>query len=185
MATLLSQVKGFITQQNNAGSRGLALINQCIDHMFEHRDWTPLAHMLAKSDHKDSSIYRAIVRETTGGLRLDTSSKEAKEQPSGMRIVMGNNSGPSEKMPILRQLVAEGESFRGKRVSEELLAKPAPEFDFHRWVKNALKKMEKEGKTISDLLNEVASLEKEASQIDVTEPEHMDNKKVVQPMKAA
>lgn len=184
MATLISQVKGFVTSQNKAGKLGLAMMERTIDHMFEHKDWTPLAWLIAKSDPKDASIYRSILRVCVGGITLETTSKRAKEREDGMWINMANNAGPTEKMSVLRQLVKDGESFRGAAVSEQLLSKPAPDFDFHRWVANALKRMEREGKTIADLLREVEAINKENSTIDVTEPERKDAAKL-EPKKAA
>ena len=177
MATLISQIKGFVTSQNKAGSRGLGFALAAIEHMFQHKDWTPLAWLMAKTDPRDASVFKAIVRECVGGIRMTTKGKKALEQPSGMHITLGDNFGPTEKMQILRDLVTDGESFRGQRVKEELLGKEKPEFDFHKFVVNAMKKIDNSGHTLKDFLDEVGKVKKEQAQIDVTKPEAADNKR--------
>ena len=153
MATLIKQVQGFVRNQSKAGAAGLALLNTCIDHMFEHGDWTPLAWLVAKSDAKDGAIFRSIIRETTAGVSMVSSSKEAKEQPSGILIKVASNAGPTDKMPILRELVAEGVSFRSNAVKERLMDKKATEFNLKAYAKRLQNKLAKEGCTVADLLD--------------------------------
>lgn len=152
MAKLIKQVQGFVRGQNNAGVRGLELMAQCIDHMFEHNDWTPLAWMIAKSDSRDSAIFRAILGASTGGVSLSSTSKQAKEQPSGVFITVKDNAGYSEKMTILRELIEEGVSFRSNAIKERLLEKKKSEFDLKAYAKRLVNKLDKEGYTLKDLL---------------------------------
>lgn len=159
--TLLSQIKGFVTSQNNSGKNGLVFVERCIVHMFEHGDWTPLAWLLAKSQGTDKARLRAIVGQCVGGMTISSSSKEAKKQPSGMIIKLGDNAGPTEKIDILRKLIEDGESFRGKAVSTELLKQEAKEFDLHGYAVNFYRKMNKEGFNMKDFLSEVGKAQTE------------------------
>ena len=170
---MMSRVQNFTRTQRNAGKTGLALLEITIDHMFaKGSDWTPLAWLIAKTDERDSAILRKIAGVCLGGvtMRKDT------EQPSGLRIVKGDNAGVTEKMAILRDLVKAGESFRGKAVSEALFDKAAPDFDLHKYVKTVLKRLENNHVTLKDMLIEIGKVQKEESTIDVTKPESADAK---------
>lgn len=153
MATLIKQVKGFVTRQNNAGASGLALFTSCVDHMFEHGDWTPLAWLIAKTASRDGAAFRSILGAVTGGVSIVTTSKEAKEQPSGIVIKVKDNAGPSDKMTLLREMVDEGVSFRSNAIRERLLEKEKPEFDLKAYASRLVKKLDKEGYTLKDLLD--------------------------------
>lgn len=177
MATLLSQIKGIVTAHNKSGSRVLWAAQASIDHMIQHKDWTCLAWLVSNMEPaSDGALLRRIVGECVGGLTLVTKGKEASAQPSGMVIKMGDNFGPTAKMEVLRALVKDGESFRGKRVREELLERAEPTFDLHKFAARMLKKLENEGVTLADLLSEVGKVKKEQSVIDVTKPESQDAK---------
>lgn len=158
MTTLIKQVQGYVRSQNNAGKTGLAMVQACIVHMFDHRDWTPLAWLLAKSDDRDSSIFRAIVGQCTDGITLSMNSKEAKNQPSGMVIKMTANARMTNEASILAELVAEGESFRGTAVRERLLKKEAKAFDLDAYVKRLLSKLEKEHISLKQVLETAAKI---------------------------
>ena len=177
--TLMSQVKSVVSNHNASPVRVMALIPLCVDHMFQHNDWTQLAWLIAKLEPSaDASLVRSILGKVTAGI----SKKDDKDQPSGIRINMKANAGVTEKMPVLRALVAEGVSLRSKRVREEILGKVDNPFDFHKWTQRVLKKMDDEGFSFEDFLKEANLIEKEASVIDVTKPEHMDDK--IKPMAA-
>lgn len=153
MATLLKQVKAFVTNQRNAGAKGLSLTMVCIDHMFEHNDWTPLAYLINTCEARDSAVLRRIVGVCVGGIKLTTKGKEAKNQPSGMVIKLDHNAGVTDKMPILRKLVEEGVSFRSKAVAEELFEKNEKPFDLPAYAKRLKAKLEKEHITVKQLLD--------------------------------
>ena len=155
--SLIAQVRAYTTRSNNAGIAGLAMLEKTIDHMFKHGDSTPLAWLIAKIDRRDASILRAIVGQVTGGLSLVSTSKEAKEQPSGLLIKLGDNAGPTEKMAILRKLVEDGESFRGKAVSEELLSRTPPKYDLHRATATFLKRAVKNA-SVGDIMKEMQAI---------------------------
>jgi len=177
MATLISQIKGIVTGHNNSGVKVLWAVEQSIDHMFAHNDWTPLAWLLAKMEPKtDQGLLRRIVGECVGGVTLVSKGKLAKDQPSGLFIKRAANADVTEKMAILRKLVADGESFRGKAVREQLLEKPDPVFDLHTFIKRMVKKIETEGFSLDQALKEIAAVEKEETVIDVTKPEAADKK---------
>ena len=159
MATLIKQVQGFVRGQNTGGKNGLAFVEKTIDHMFEHGDWTPLAWLVAKSDPSDARLYRAIIGRCVGGITMNAKSKEAKVQPSGLEIKMGENAGPTDLMPTLRKLVEDGESFRGKAVKEELLGKEPPAFDLAKYAKTIANRLAKEEVTVKDLMNAIINLD--------------------------
>ena len=156
MATLIKQVQGFVKGQSTAGANGLRLVQVCIDHMFEHDDWTPLAWLIAKTEGSDSTTIRRIVNECVGGIKL---TKDVK-QPSGLRIKLGDNSAPSDKMPLLRGLVEEKVSFRSKVVREALFETPEPVFDKHTWAMTIARKMAKNNVTLAMLDNEIKAAQK-------------------------
>ena len=155
--SLIAQVRAFTTRSNNAGTTGLAMLEKSIDHMFKHGDSTPLAWLLAKIDNRDASILRAVVGQCVGGISLVSSSKEAKEQPSGLLIKVGDNAGPTEKMDTLRQLVEAGESFRGKEVASQILAKEPPKYDLHRAAATFLKRAVKNA-SVGDIMKEMQAV---------------------------
>lgn len=149
---MLQKVKSYTKGQRNAGAKGLAFCMNCIDHMFEHGDWTPLAWLITGMDKRDGSIMRSIVREVTGGVSLTTQSKAAKEQPTGIEIKMADNAGPTDKMAILRKMVEEGVSFRSQLVQKNLMDKSANPADLPKYAKAVMRKLDKEGWTIGELL---------------------------------
>ena len=156
MATLIKQVQGFTKGQAKAGANGLALVVTTIDHMFDHDDWTPLAWLIAKTEGSDSTTIRRIVNECVGAIKLTRDVK----QPSGLRIKLGDNAAPSDKMPLLRGLVEEKVSFRSKVVREALFEAPEPVFDKHKWAMNIARKMAKNNVTLAMLDNEIKSAQK-------------------------
>jgi len=177
MATLISQMKSITTGHNNSPKTILAGLEKCIDHMFQHNDWTPLAWLLGKIEPApDRSKLRKITGVCVGGLHLITKGKVAEEQPSKLYLKRTPNCAMTEKMEILRQLVKDRESFRGQAVNEQLLSYEAKEFDLHEYIGRFIKKVESEGYDLSAALQEIAKVEKEAGQVDITKPEHHDKK---------
>ena len=157
MATLIRQVQGFTKGQAKAGANGLALVVTTIDHMFEHDDWTPLAWLIAKTEGSDSTTIRRIVNECVGGVKLKKDSK----QPSGMSIVVGDNAGPSDKMPLLRGLIEEKVSFRSKHVREVLFETVETKFDLGKYAMTVARRMNKEHVTQAQLDNAIKAASKE------------------------
>ena len=176
-STLISQIKGIVTKHNTSGPKILWATEQAIDHMFNHKDWTPLAWLMMKIENKaDASLVRRIVGQCVGGVTATAKGKQAFDQPSGMYITVGENAGYTAKMAKLRTLVEKGESFRSKTVKEVLLDTKTPEFDLHKYVKTMLKRLDDNHVTLADLLSEVSKVKKEESTIDIIKPEHMDSK---------
>jgi len=155
MSTQMKQSKAFVTAQSKSGSRGLEVLMNNIDHMFEHNDWTPLAWLLSKTDGTDSTRLRAITNKVVGGVRM---SKD-KKQPSGMRITLGDNAGPTEMMTTLRELVENKTSFRSQTVAKSLLGKEKPKFDLKRYVKTTFNKLDKENVNTEDFFKAILELE--------------------------
>jgi len=151
MTDLTSQVTGWTKRQGKAGVRGLELVSVCIDHMFKSGDWTPLAWLITGLEGNDSSTIRRIVNECVGGIRMVRDAK----QPSGLRIIRGDNAGPSEKMPLLRGLIEHKVSFRSKDVREVLFEKVESEFDLDKWALTLARRMNKEHVTQARLDNAI------------------------------
>lgn len=149
--------KNWSAYQKNAGAVGLALVVRTVDHMFEHRDWTPVAALITGVDEKDGRILRAIVGQVTGGLTIV---KDAKAD-YGIKITMAANAGPTDLMEDLRQLVADGCSFRGKEVQEIILAKEPKPADFANYLKAVFRKVEKEHWSVVDLIAGIQGLAQE------------------------
>ncbi len=157
--TLLSQVKGFVTSQNNSGKNGLVLMKKCIEHMYEHGDWTPVAWLISQSIGQDKNRLRAIFGKCVGGVTMSTLSKAAKEQPSGVHITLGDNSAPTEMYTVLEKLIEDGESFRGQAVAKELLKSTnATVFNIDSYAKRLVSKLDKEGVNMKDLLEAVGKV---------------------------
>jgi hypothetical protein len=157
--TVISRVKSFITNQNKAGSTGLSLLKDCVDHYCEHADWTPLAWMVAKSDHRDGQRYRAIMGAVLTGVTLQSTSKEAKEQPTGLFFKKTDKFGKTNKYALLCDLVNDGVSFRSKEVAEALLEHEAPAFDIQKAAaayKRFIKKLDDNSMTLDQVLKLVA-----------------------------
>lgn len=160
MATLIKQVQSFVTNQRNAGANGLLLVKTCIDHMFEHNDWTPLAWLLAKTEQRDATVLAAIVGAVTDGVTKEGKSKEAKAQPSGICIIKKKDARINNKYAILCDLVEEKVSFRSADVKARLLEREPPTFDAEMFVKRLLAKLEKEHLTLDQVLKIAAKQSK-------------------------
>lgn len=156
---LISQVKSFATVQGTAGKRGLELLMNSIDHMFEHNDTTPLAWLLNKTDPIDKTRLRAITSACVGGITLVGSGKVAAKQVSGLYIKRGDNAATTELMETLRTIVKDGESFRGARVRKELLGKLPTPFSLPTRAKSIYAMMKKEGVTTGQLIAAIGEVE--------------------------
>lgn len=161
MATLLQTVNSYLKSQSKAGSKGLALTLACIEHGFQHGDTTQLAWLISKADAKDSQVFRAIAGKVMGGVTM----KKDARQPSGIKIDLADNAGPTDKMPILKRLVEDQVSFRSTRVQEELLAKAKveAEFDLHKLALAFVKKMAKEEVSVASMMLALKGAQQELS----------------------
>ena len=157
MATLIKQVQGFTRGQSKAGVNGLVLLVTTIDHMFEHDDWTPLAWLIAKTEGSDSTVLRRIVNECVGGIKLTRDVN----QPSGLRIKLADNGGPSDKMQLLRELVEHKVSFRSKTIREVLFEQAETAFNVETWAMNVARKMSKNNLTLAQFDNAIKNAQKE------------------------
>ncbi len=156
MASLIKQVQGFVNGQGRAGTNGLKLVETCIDHMFQHGDSTQLAWLIAKMEPSDSTTIRRIVNECVGGVKM----KRDVKQPSGLLISLGDNSAPSEKMPILRELTGNKTSFRSKDVREALFEQADPVFDLDKWALTVARKLNKNKVSQAQLDNALKAAQK-------------------------
>jgi len=116
--TIFKSVKMFCTVQENAPAKALALVLSSVDHMLEHRDWDALAYFLGHAPANMRGISRRIVGEVLGGVEYDSTSKVAKAHRCKGQFKMGDNFGATDKIAVLRQLVADGEKITGKAVKE-------------------------------------------------------------------
>ena len=162
MAITLSQVvKKYVTGNANQGARGLELCLVSVRHAFQHGDTTPLAWLIAKSEGKDSDLFRSIAGKVMGGVTM----KKDATQPSGLKITLGENAAPTASITILENLVADKVSFRSDRVKEELLARTptTKDFDLDKVTKAFVKKLHKEGVTFNSMMRALSSLKDELS----------------------
>lgn len=143
MASLIKRVNGWTAGQATGGANGLALIVDCVDHIFAHSDWTPAAWLLSKAQDTDRTRIRQIMGEIMGGVTVKTD----KKQPSGYRFVLGDNAGVTDKMTLARECVEQRLSFRSKMLAEcgLLEKKESAEFDKEKYAKSVAKKLKANG----------------------------------------
>lgn len=149
--TLLTQVSSFIRTQKTAGVTGLVLCKAVIDHTIEHGDWTPMAKLIGDLEGTDSSRVRAIIGACYGGIQLKRDPKQA----YGLRVIVGDNSAPTEMYAKLEACIEAGVSFRSKLVAEEVLNKETPDFDQAKYIKTLAAKIVKEDIDMSTFFAEV------------------------------
>lgn len=123
MATLMQRVVSHTTGQKTSGQNTLALIPECVDHMFgESGDWTPLAALIGRSEPRQSRLVAAIVGQVVMGW---TKTKDASVKNTGgvrFKKKKGANVGiDSAKMDVLRTLVDRKLSIQSEDVRKELL----------------------------------------------------------------
>lgn len=159
--SLIQEVKGWAKNwsnyQSKAGATGLLLVMKTVDHMFEHRDGEALAALIGSLPEKDSRIIRSIVGRVTAGVGIKANPKAN----YGLSMTMASNAGPTDLMPVLRDLVEAKVSFRGKEVQEQLLAKEPKPADFENYLKAVFRKVEKEHWSIVDLIAGIQGLAQE------------------------
>lgn len=162
--TLIARVKSYVTSQNKGGVVGLRMIQDTLEHMEKHNDWTPLAWLIAKSDARDARIYRSIVGAVTKGVSMTATTREAKEQPSGLHVKRTKDWGFTNKWAMLHELCDKGLSFRSKDVQELLLDKDRDDtFTLAKAVtsyKRLLQKIEDGHLTLDQVLKALAATEK-------------------------
>ena len=164
--TMMQKVKTFATQNVNSGKMGLILLEQCIEHTFEHKDWTPLAWLISKCDATDNARLKRIAMVCVGGMTI----KRDKDQPSGWRVDLGDNAAPSENFPLLSNLISDGESFRGKATTQAFFPNTgAADFDMKKYANTVLTRLEKNDTLTSDFMQAIANIIKERK-LKVVEP---------------
>lgn len=166
MASKEKRNVSWIRSTNKNGQLGLSHLMDSIEHACEHKDWTPLAALLTGTEGADKTRMRAITGKVLGGTKLVTTSKEAKESTYGLVIKgfeKGGNAAMTERMDTLRDLVASGESFRGKAVSEALLGKEPPEFDLIKYMVQVGKRLEKNNVTLDQAITAMRTAEAKAN----------------------
>lgn len=144
------QVKAFLRSHKGHTQKALVLVQAGIDHMFEHKDWTGLAMLIMQTEGRMGKQVRAIVAECCGGVTMRTD----KKHDLGLRFELDDNAGPTEKMGVLRDLVADGETIFSDRVEQGLLGKEKvePTTKTIEEVRNHVHKyLAKHGYTMSDL----------------------------------
>lgn len=127
MSNLMGRVRGHCTGQRTSGQNTLALVVECVDHIFlpvekPSGDWSPLAYLIGKSEAAQSRAVRKAVGQVLMGYTIQ---KDA-EQVSGFRFVKrkGANTGIVDaKMNALRDLVKAGASIQSE-ATKRLWAKP-------------------------------------------------------------
>jgi hypothetical protein len=113
---LISRVKSHTTSQGTQGAATLALTVECIDHGFEHDDFTPLVALVSLSQPAASRNVRAIVGKVVQGYKLVKSDKA----DYGMKLakVKDQNQGfDSAMLDKVRAMVSERKAIQSKDVT--------------------------------------------------------------------
>lgn len=170
MSKLISRVRAHTSGQVTSGQNTLALLVECIEHMFgESGDWSPLAYLIGKSEPAQSRA----VRRLTGCLVHGWTLKADADQPSGLRFAKrekANQGVDLERLNVLRAMVEGKKSIQSKEVSD--LFKPvSEEKSTDEVLKEAAKRyvlrMKKENVAFSAIVSAVEAAIKEA-QIDTS-----------------
>ena len=165
--TLLQGVKSFATSNVNSGKKGLVLLEQCIEHHFEHGDWTPLAWLVSKCDATDNARLKKIAMVCVGAMTI----KRDTDQPSGWRVEFGDNAAPTEYFGLLSNLITDGESFRGKATTQAMFPQStAAEFNVKTYAKTVLARLEKNNTATTDLMQEMVNIIQSREKVKVVEP---------------
>ena len=113
---LISRVKSHTTSQGTQGAATLALTVECIDHGFEHDDFSPLVALVALSQPAASRNVRAIVGKVVQGYKLVKSDKA----DYGMKLskVKDQNQGfDSTMLNKVRAMVSDRKTIQSKDVA--------------------------------------------------------------------
>lgn len=164
--TIYGNIKAFCTSQENAPSKALALVLSATDHMIAHRDWDALAYFLGHAPSNMRGTARRIVGEVLGGVTYDSTSKVAKAHRCKGVFTLGDNFGPTDKLQVLRDLVANGEKITGKEVAEafpKAVADKSHDELVQAMAKNIKARMERDNITWQEIV---------AQMVGVTEPAH-------------
>lgn len=113
---LISRVKSHTTSQGTQGAATLALTVECIEHGFEHDDFTPLVALVSLSQPAAARNVRAIVGKVVQGYKLTKSDKA----DYGMKFakVKDQNQGFDEtQLRKVKDLVVAKKPIQSKDVS--------------------------------------------------------------------
>lgn len=75
MTKLIQRVKNHVSGQKTSGQNTLALSVECIEHGFEHDDFSPLVCLIATGEAKQSRNVKAIAGKVMQGYRWAKSDK--------------------------------------------------------------------------------------------------------------
>ena len=73
---LMGRVNGWVSGINTSGRNGLVIVKDCLNHMNEHGDWTPLATLMSKAPTAHKSNIRLIVGRVLQGWTVSQNVKE-------------------------------------------------------------------------------------------------------------
>lgn len=139
---LITRVKSHTTSQNTQGQVTLALTKECIEHGFEHNDFTPLVALVSLSQPAQGRAVRAIIGKVVNGYRLAKSDKA----DFGMKFtkVKDANQGVNDtQMRKLSDLIEEKKSIQSEAVKAfikgEVVSKKFEAKDVEKHLESAAK----------------------------------------------
>ena len=139
---LITRVKSHTTSQNTQGQVTLALTKECIEHGFDHKDFTPLVALVSLSQPAQGRAVRSIIGKVVNGYKLAKSDKA----DFGMKFskVKDTNQGVDEtQMRKLSDLIVEKKSIQSAEVKGfikgEVVSKDFEAKDMEKHLESAAK----------------------------------------------
>jgi hypothetical protein len=149
---MLQQVNSWTAAQGKAGNKGLHLAYAVCQHMMEHRDWTPAARLLTRTEAHapaDAKILRQIMGKCLSGVTVkDTRGKQGAHAEGFVFTPKGGNwddAGMSNEAAAIFGMAQNGLSFRSKEVKDFLSGdKAKAAFELEKYAKQVTKRLKDE-----------------------------------------
>ena len=131
---LMGRVNGWVTGINSSGRNGLIIVRDCLQHMNEHGDWTPLARLMSKAPTAHKSNIRLIVGRVLQGWTVSQGVKEGVAEGAKsifdrqvvFKKVKGKNQGFDDvQMAKLQLLIDSQTSILSGKIREVFKAEKA------------------------------------------------------------
>lgn len=120
--SLTKTVKSFCTSNGKQTVKALALTLAVVDEALNSGNTDPMGILATRTDPKMRAQVRAIIRQVLGGYEMRVNKKHF----TGLKWVIVENAGPTDKMRELRKLVEEGASIYSDGVKTMINGEPAP-----------------------------------------------------------
>lgn len=142
---LKQKISRWATGVATSGANGLELIDTSVQHMVETGDWTPISAMFRKLENtSDFATVRTIVGSMLEGARMKADPAHPEKYVFSKR--KGETIRLSNKAAIVSAYIAEGASFRSRKLLDDL--KPPQsnkKWDMDAYIKRVAKKAVDEG----------------------------------------